>query len=115
MLEVRSMSLRSVTAAEKPFPLGPRDPNACPRFSKCMASAYKASHENPACSEKRTYNPMYQRKPAEERERKQKVYLKKVKDDGDDRRWESRSEQVWLSIPLRGMATFLIDAFLVRS
>ena len=114
MLEVNSMSLQGVTVAEKPFPLGPRDPNACPRFSKYMASAYKASHKNPACSKKRTYNPMYQRRPAEERERKQTVYLKKVKDDGDDRRWESRSEQVWLRITLKGMATFFIDAFLVR-
>ena len=73
---------------------GPHNPNACPQLSSYMTSAFRANPEGSARPRKRTYNPLYQRKSTEEQERKRQVYLTKVREDGNERRWESRSEQV---------------------
>lgn len=41
-----------------------------------------------------THNPLLQRKPNEEQDRRRQVFLKKVRQVSDDKKWESRSEQI---------------------
>ena len=78
----------------RPFPLEPRDPNACPRFSLQMASTRKADNENGSHSHKNAQNPLLQRMAGLEQDRRRQVYLKRVRQTSDDKKWESRSEQV---------------------
>lgn len=59
-----------------------------------MASARKAGTENSVYSHKRAHNPLLYRKASEAQDHRRQVFLKKVKEGSDDRRWESRSEQV---------------------
>lgn len=79
----------------KSSPLAPLNPNACPRFSLQMASAGETNSDTLKYSYKRaTHNLLLQRRPDEEKERRQQVFLKKVRQVSDDKKWESRSEQV---------------------
>lgn len=76
-------------------PLAPFNPNACPRFSLLMASAGETNSDTSKYSYKRaTHNPLLQREPNEEKDRRRQVFLKKVRQVSDDKKWESRSEQV---------------------
>ncbi len=59
-----------------------------------MASARKAGTENSMYSHKRAHNPLFCRKANEAHDHRRQVFLKKVKEGADDRKWESRSEQV---------------------
>lgn len=79
----------------KPSPLAPLNPNACPRFSPHMASTGQTSSDTSKYSYSlATHNPLLQRKPNEEQDRRRQVFLKKVRQVSDDKKWESRSEQV---------------------
>lgn len=78
-----------------PSPLAALKLNACPRFSLQMASVEKTNHATSRYSHKRaTDNPLLQRKPKEEQDRRRQVFFKKVRQVSDDKNWESRSEQV---------------------
>jgi hypothetical protein len=59
-----------------------------------MASARSAGTENSIYSHKRAHNPLFHRKASEEQDHRRHIFLKKVKESGEDRKWESRSEQV---------------------
>lgn len=61
-----------------------------------MALALKVGHDRSSHLRKRAHNPLYHRKPLEEQDRRRQAFLNKVKQAGDDRKWESRSEQVKL-------------------
>lgn len=76
------------------LPLTPRTPNACPRFSALMTSQRKSS--KPTAEERRRSPRSFQlpRKPEQARDLRRQVYLSKVRDASDDKRWESRSDQV---------------------
>ena len=74
--------------------LKPRDPNACPRFSLQMVSTRKVGDENKYFPPKYAHNPLLQRRAAVEQDRKREVFLKRVRQTSDDKKWESRSEQV---------------------
>ena len=76
-------------------PLVPLNPNACPRFSLQMASLGQTSSDTSKYSYKRAVNnPLFQRKPYEERNRRRQAFLDKVRQASADKTWESRSEQV---------------------
>lgn len=76
-------------------PLTARDVNACPDFSRSMASLVKRSgSEKDVKSGKRVYkHPVLQRREGEHSRRRQ-AFLKKVKESSDDERWQTRSDQV---------------------
>lgn len=79
----------------KPSPLAPLNPNAYQRFSPHMASTGQTSSDTSKYSYNlATHNPLLQRKPNEEQDRRRQVFLKKVRQVSDDKKWESRSEQV---------------------
>ncbi|KAL9073196.1 MAG: hypothetical protein Q9161_003028 [Pseudevernia consocians] len=60
-----------------------------------MASAGETNSDTLKYSYKRaTHNHLLQRRPNEEKERRQQVFLKKVRQVSDDKKWESRSEQI---------------------
>lgn len=60
-----------------------------------MASAGKSSNDKPLHPQKRvTQNPLLQRKPNEEQDRRRQIYLNKVRQTSDDKKWEARSEQI---------------------
>ena len=44
-------------------------------------------------------NPLLQRKPHEEQDRRRQVYLEKVRQVSEDKKWETRSEQVRAHYP----------------
>ncbi len=76
-------------------PLAPRNPNACPRFPYQMASSEEKIYDRSLHPQKRLpQKPYQQRRPEEEQERRRGAFLTKVRQSSDDRRWESRSEQV---------------------
>ena len=76
-------------------PLVPLNPNACPRFSLQMASLGQTSSDTSKHSYKRAVNnPLFQRKPHEEQNRRRQAFLDKVRQVSADKTWESRSEQV---------------------
>ncbi|CAD6584413.1 MAG: hypothetical protein ASARMPRED_001755 [Alectoria sarmentosa] len=81
-----------------PSPLAPINPNACLRFSLQkvqMASRGQTSSDTSKYSHKRaTQNPLLQCKPSKEEDRKRQVFLKKVRQASDDKKWETRSEQI---------------------
>lgn len=78
-----------------PSPLAALNLNACPRFSLQMASVEETNNATSRYSHKRaTNNPLLQRKPKEEQDRRRQVFFKKVRQVSDDKNWESRSEQV---------------------
>jgi len=78
-----------------PSPLTARDVNTCPNFSRSMASFMKPSGpEKDVTSGKRVYkHPVLQRRVGEQSRRRQ-AFLKKVKENSDDARWQARSDQV---------------------
>ncbi len=59
-----------------------------------MASARKAGNEDAVYSHKRALNPLLQRKVGEEQDRRRQAFLKRVRQASDDKKWESRTEQV---------------------
>lgn len=72
-----------------------RDANTCPDFSRSMASLVKLSgSEKDVTSGKRVYkHPIFQRREGEQSGRRQ-AFLRKVKENSDDSRWQTRSDQV---------------------
>ena len=75
-------------------PLAPLS-HACPRFSLQMATSGHTTSDISKASYKRAVkNPLSQRKPDEERDRRRQVFLDKVRQVSADKKWESRSEQV---------------------
>ncbi|KAF6238202.1 hypothetical protein HO173_003836 [Letharia columbiana] len=79
----------------KPSPLAPLNPNACPRFYHQMTSAGGTSSDTSEYSYKRAAQyPLLQRKPTEEQDRRRQVFLKKVRQVSDDKKWGFRSEQI---------------------
>ncbi|CAF9914175.1 hypothetical protein IMSHALPRED_001839 [Imshaugia aleurites] len=75
-------------------PLAPLNPNACPRFSLQMATAETKNDTSNHSCKRASHNPLLQRKPNEEQDRRRHVFLKKVRQVSDDKKWESRSEQI---------------------
>lgn len=60
-----------------------------------MTSAGETKNDTSNYSYNRaTHNPLLQRKSSEEQHRRRHVFLKKVRHVSDDKKWESRSEQV---------------------
>ena len=104
ILEIAKMSRTSPSSYNSgylsgtPSPLAPINPNACLRFSLQkvqMASRGQTSSDTSKYSHKRaTQNPLLQCKPSKEEDRKRQVFLKKVRQASDDKKWETRSEQV---------------------
>ena len=95
MFQVSSQLYFSYQPSLKPPPLGPRNPNACPRFSDSMASVRKEGNDKHIPFPKRAMQKYpVKRKPEEEQDRRRQVFLKKVREVSDDKKWESRSEQV---------------------
>lgn len=94
MFHVNSRPFTGDFAAQNSSPLAERDPNACPRFSIQMASVRKLGEEGSAYSYKRALNPLLQRKSDDEQDRRRRVFLNRVRQAGDERKWELRSEQV---------------------
>lgn len=76
-------------------PLAPRDVNVCPSYPSLMASTFKNAEKT--CVRSREHrNPVAQRR-AEEPERRRQAFLKRVKDAGDDKKWQTRSDQVCIN------------------
>lgn len=95
MFQIRSSSYNSEFSSPNLSPLAPLNPNACPRFSVRMASAGQINSDTSKNSYKRaTHNPLLQRQSSGEQDRRRQVFLKKVRQVSDDKKWESRSEQV---------------------
>ena len=95
MFQVSPPSYTFNHMTRKPSPLAPHNPNACPRFPFQMASSEKKVYHKSLHAQKRVPQmPFLQRGPDEEQDRRREVFLKKVSQSSDDRRFESRGEQV---------------------
>ncbi|KAL2042194.1 hypothetical protein N7G274_004682 [Stereocaulon virgatum] len=95
MFQISPPSFTSPYSFRKTSPLAPRNPHACPRFSDYMASKAKSSNIKSVHSQKRpAQNPLQLPKPVEEQDRRRQVYLKRVRQTSDDKKWEARSEQI---------------------
>ena len=79
-------------------PLAPRDVNVCPSYPSLMASTFKAAQK--ACVRSREHRDPLAHKRAEEPERRRQAFLKRVKDAGDDKKWQTRSDQVCINVCL---------------
>ena len=77
----------------KPPPLTPRHPNACTRFLPQMVPFTKLTEKATRPKQRAVPHPVSQRRndPQDQRRR---VFLTKVKQNGDDRRWDARAQQV---------------------
>lgn len=95
MLQTGPSSYKLEYQIRKESPLAPLNPNACTRFFLQMASTGQMSSDRSKLSYKRaTNNLLLQRKPKEEQDRRRQVFLKKVRQVTDDKKWEFRSEEV---------------------
>ena len=95
MFQINPSSYNPEFLSRKSSPLAPLNPNACPRVSIRMASAGQINSDTSKYSYKRaTQNPLLQRQSNEEQDRRRQVFLRKVRQVSDDKKWESRSEQV---------------------
>ncbi|KAL6714911.1 hypothetical protein ACLMJK_007171 [Lecanora helva] len=59
-----------------------------------MAVTRKTSDENRVHSYKYAHNPLLRQKASEKQERTRKMFLEKVRQTSDNKRWELRSEQI---------------------
>ena len=64
--------------------------NACPRRHMSFPSDM-SNYSN----KRAVVNPLLQRKPSGEQHRRRQVFLEKVRQVSADKKWESRSEQVY--------------------
>ena len=95
MFQISPSSYNSEFSRRKLSPVASLNPNACPRFSVQMASARQINSDTSKNSYKRaTHNPLLQRQSHGEQDRRRQIFLKKVRQVSDDKKWESRSEQV---------------------
>ena len=95
MFQVGTSSYIPAHSLRNPFPLATRNPNACPRLSDYMATGAKLSNNKLAPAQNRCMqNPLFKRKSNEDQHQRRQVYLKKVRQVSEDKKWESRSEQV---------------------
>ena len=92
-------------ASMKPSPLTPRVPNACPRLSPQMIPFTKPTEKATCPKQRPVPHPMLQRRN-DQQDQRRRVFLTKVKQNGDERRWDSRAEQVVAHSPRirQGMA-----------
>jgi len=77
----------------RPSPLSPRSANACPQFS--FAPSMSTGEDAPLPFSKRPVraNPAIQSRDAV-KEKRRDMFLKRVQQDREERRWEGRGEQV---------------------
>ena len=73
-------------------PLVPHDVNVCPTLPFLMASTFKDARKAPTKPRSNRYVTVPLK--VEEPERRRQVFLKRVKDASDDKRWQTRSDQV---------------------
>ena len=73
-------------------PLAPHDVNVCPTLKVLMASTFKDAPK-PEVKSRSTRYATVPRK-VEGPERRRQAFLKRVKDASDDKRWQTRSDQV---------------------
>lgn len=74
-----------------PPPLAERIANACPHGSYQMPSA---GNDRPKRQIRVTPRSLLQHRPSEERDRRRNAFLTKVRQVSDEKKWESRSDQV---------------------
>ena len=65
-----------------------------------MAFGRKAATDSEVYSHKRVQNPLLQQRREEENDKRRRFFLKKVKQASEDKKWESRGEQVILTGPM---------------
>ena len=94
MFQIDPSSYTPEFLSRKPSPLAPLNPNAYPRFSIRMAFTGQINSDTSNPYKRATHNPLLQRQSNEEQDRRRQVFLKKVRQASDDKKWESRSEQV---------------------
>lgn len=95
MFQISPSSYDFELLVRRSTPLEPLKANACSRFSLQMASAGETNNDTSKSPYKRaTNNPLLQRKTNEAQDRRRRVFLKKVRHASDEKKWESRSEQV---------------------
>lgn len=83
-------------SVHRPSPLSMRDPNACPRFAP-FAPHMDSFRKEPWGSYSRVRGSKYDtllKNKDRENEKRRDLFHKKVKQHGEDRRWEVRGEQV---------------------
>jgi len=98
MFQVSSQSFYIQPFERKPSPLSPRNPNACPRFSAPMISESKGRSKGKHNDKTRPLqNPLLRRKPEQLQDQRRQVFLKKVRQSGDAKKWEERSDRVTIS------------------
>ena len=79
-------------------PLAPRDVNVGPSYPSLMASTFKNAQKD--CVRSREHRKPGAQRRAEEPERRRQAFLKRVKDAGDDKKWQTRSDQVCINVCL---------------
>ncbi|KAL9102783.1 MAG: hypothetical protein Q9163_002101 [Psora crenata] len=95
MLQSRQLVSTFDRFSERPTPLGPRNPNASPRFSSTTPSDQKVAREGPRrIGRQSLQNPLLQRKVGDEQEKRRRSFLRKVRQASDDKRWEARGNQI---------------------
>ena len=94
MIQIATNFLVEDCLPSTPSPLVLRDPNSCPRFPFHMTVARRSIKDDKVYSPECGRNPLLQRRSAEQQDRRRRMFLTRVKRDGDERRWEARSEQV---------------------
>ena len=96
--------MQSPPYSYQPFrssPLSMRDPNICSRSSPTLETRTTSSTidtcKSMSIKRQSKYKSMIKNKELE-RDKRRDMFLKKVKQSGEDRRWEARGEQVWTSL-----------------
>ena len=73
-------------------PLVPHDVNVCSTLPFLMASTFNDARNTESKFRSNRYHTVPRK--MEEPERRRQVFLKRVKDASDDKRWQTRSDQV---------------------